>query len=512
MDNQIQKLEESIPTNDVKIIDLYNKIDNDLLDTQPQYQRKLVWKKQHKFAFIDTILRNFPFPEICIASSDIDVDRMVATEVVVDGQQRLTTIVDYIKGQGDFKLQNKIAKFSDLEPTQKKSFLNYKVSVRDLKDIDEKLIKEIFQRINSTEYSLNTVEKNNALYGDGEIAIFSKQLIDQNYTATEDETDIVITPAVKKQINDFFFERKIFSDNDLKRMYDFQYIILIISTILEGNYYSRSTKVDEYLERFNTSFPDYSIILETLKKSLTTISNLNLSEKSYWYNKANLFTLIIELSKLKVDSLNIEKLEVELLKLEDKVDLYFSAETEDDIKDITEDEKRYFEVARHGSHEKPAREHRAKVIKSILDSCLNTEQAKNEPLEKKNIDFLSSIGIDYAIMIPTETALNKNIMDAVSPVRKFLKDNNLHDYNTQEFGPDHKYKKECNFIEINGDERKSEISLYRSNGRGDYRIWFTDLKSFAEPNQKLAMINDEGVVKVLNLSTIDYTSIFQPAN
>jgi len=212
--HDLQKLSESIPTNSVKIIELYNKIDAGLLDTQPKYQRKLVWKKQHKYAFIDTILMNFPFPEIYIASSDIDIEKMVATEVVVDGQQRLTTIVDYIKGEGDFSKQEKTKPFKDLTPEEKKEFLNYKVSVRDLKDIGELLIKEIFQRINSTEYSLNTVEKNNAQYGDGEIAIFCKQLVDPTFSVTNEETDIIIYIEKRNSMNNFFKDYHIFNDND----------------------------------------------------------------------------------------------------------------------------------------------------------------------------------------------------------------------------------------------------------------------------------------------------------
>lgn len=92
------KLKSSIPSNSVKLIELYNKITSGALITGPDYQRKLVWKKQHKYSFIETILLNFPFPEIYIASDEMDIEKLQAREVVVDGQQRLTTIVDYIKG------------------------------------------------------------------------------------------------------------------------------------------------------------------------------------------------------------------------------------------------------------------------------------------------------------------------------------------------------------------------------------------------------------------------------
>lgn len=59
-------LDASIPANNWKIIELYNKIKKEELDPSPSFQRKLVWKKAHKFKFIETILMNFPFPEIYI--------------------------------------------------------------------------------------------------------------------------------------------------------------------------------------------------------------------------------------------------------------------------------------------------------------------------------------------------------------------------------------------------------------------------------------------------------------
>src|SRR4051812_8424478 len=102
------KLKDSIPSNSVKIIELYNKIDVGVLDTSPDFQRKLVWKKQHKYAFINTILLNYPFPEIYIASAEMDVNNLKSQEIVVDGKQRLTAIVDYIKGINDFLNTKKV--------------------------------------------------------------------------------------------------------------------------------------------------------------------------------------------------------------------------------------------------------------------------------------------------------------------------------------------------------------------------------------------------------------------
>lgn len=363
------KLNESVPANNVKIIELFNKIDSGNLVTNPEFQRKLVWKKQHKFYFIETILKNFPFPEIYIASTEINVENLTTIEVVVDGQQRLTTIVDYIKGEGEFAIQNKIKRFNQLTDPEKKSFLNYTVSVRDLKDIQLEVIKEIFMRINNTEYSLNAVEKANAQYGDGEFVVFCKQIIDKEYTPTNDLTDVVIEPVLKKRMNDFFEKMSVFNDTDRSRMNDLQYIMTLVATIIESDYFSRNTKTNLYIERFNNEFENHSNILKTLEEVITFIEKIDLSSDSYWLNKPNLFNLIIELSTFDKSKINIITLRNQLKEFEMNSKKYFA---NTDLDKISADAKKYYEFAKEGINEKAARIHRAKIISEILKKSLNS--------------------------------------------------------------------------------------------------------------------------------------------
>jgi Protein of unknown function DUF262. len=508
------KLKESIPSNTIKIIDLYNKIETELLDTSPNFQRKLVWKKQHKYAFINTILLNYPFPEIYIASAEIDVKSLQAKEIVVDGQQRLNAIVDYIKGINDFSNQSQIPSFNKLSVQEKKEFLNYPVSVKDLKDLPESAIKEVFRRINSTEYSLNSNEIINAQYGGGEFAIFCKQLADSRYKVSKNETDVIVNEEKRKILTDFFKENHIFTENDVRRMFDSQYLMLITSTILEGKYFGRNSQISHYLEKYNFEFSNYNQLLDLIISSIDVISNLKLSGNSYWFNKPNLFTLIIEISKTDVSKIDIEKLERTLIDLENKVDMYFSGD-EEDIKLLSTDESKYFEVARQGSHELAAREHRGKVIQKIIQqSTINLEPEISSPesVEDKNLHALSNKSIDYSILIPTETGLKKSIMDATSTVRDFLQKNNIHNYSSQEFGPSNKVKIQGVFIEKNNLAKMTEASLYRSNGRGDFRIWFSDLKVFTEVNDKLGLLIINDVLNIFNLTKFDYTDFFQTLN
>jgi hypothetical protein len=355
---------QSIPSTNIKIIELYNKIDSENLMLQPDFQRKLVWKKQHKFHFIETILKNYPFPEVYIASAEIDVTSITSKEVVVDGQQRLSTIVDYIKNQGDFETQNKVTSFQGLDIEKKKKFLNYLVSVRDLKDIGEDIIKEIFMRINNTEYSLNTVEKINAQFGDSEFVIFCKQLSEREFQPNIENTTAIVVKDTRDLINDFFLNNKVFTENDMKRMNDLQYVMTLVSTLIESDYFSRNTKVIGFIEQYNSEFDRQSIIEEKLLNAINLYNLLELETSSYWFSRTNVFTLLVVFSNAEIGEYNVQKLKEELLDMEVSNKKYFAGIETDQI---PAELHKYFEFGKEAVNEKSARIYRADIIKKVLE-------------------------------------------------------------------------------------------------------------------------------------------------
>lgn len=260
----------SSPSNK-KISELYGMIQRGELILQPEFQRKLVWSPAHKEAFIDTILQGYPFPEVYIAQTGVDLETMQTQQVVVDGQQRLSTIVNYIEG-GDFCKTTK--KYSELSDDEKKDFLGYDVVVRDLKDAPSETIKEVFRRINLTKYSLEQIEIDNAIY-DGAFI-----------TAGKDVLNSIDTDS---------FE--IFSERELSRMADLNYVLLLMATIVEGGYFSGSKQMEYYVVKYNDAFVDKDAIVELTKKTFRLIQDLDLIKTSMWYRKSNFFTLFIELSK-----------------------------------------------------------------------------------------------------------------------------------------------------------------------------------------------------------------------
>src|SRR6266849_4564263 len=106
-------------------------LDEGRLVPRPEFQRRLVWSNKHKQAFLDTILSGLPFPEVYVAAGDLDSDTGAGTELLVDGQQRLTTLHQYFRGSPDLPLDG-IPAYVELDDAAKLRFLQYEVVVRDL--------------------------------------------------------------------------------------------------------------------------------------------------------------------------------------------------------------------------------------------------------------------------------------------------------------------------------------------------------------------------------------------
>lgn len=365
----ILKLNASIPANNWKVIELYNKIIKGELDPSPDFQRKLVWKKSHKIKFIETILLNFPFPEIYIAPGKLDIDTLILKDMIVDGQQRCTTIRNYIEGKDVFALPRiGVTKFKDLLKNEKEDFLNYEVSIRYLKNATLPQIKEIFQKINSTEYALNSTERLNAQWGESEFIFFGKQIIERVEDLNLDDANYKIDVESRNKLYDFFISKyTVFDENDIKRMLALQYIMTLVATLIENKYFRRNDRVQYYIELYNEEFVDASIIDNRLVATITCIDSLNLDAKSYWLNKANAFSLIVELYKVETSKVDINGLSIELNQFESDYKEWVKAQANEvPYVERYVGQIKYFEYSREGVNEVTARDHRGEIVRNII--------------------------------------------------------------------------------------------------------------------------------------------------
>ena len=54
------------------------------------------------------------------------------------------------------------------------------------------------------------------------------------------------------------------------------------------------------------------------------------------------------------------------------------------------------------------------------------------------LEIFSKRGIEISFLVPTQTAMKKSIIDAIIPLRRYLKDNNFHDYTSFALSPKNK--------------------------------------------------------------------------
>lgn len=129
--------------------------------------------------------------------------------------------------------------------------------------------------------------------------------------------------------------------------------------------------------------------------------------------------------------------------------------------------------------------------------------------EEAKLKTLTENSISLTLIEPTETGLKKSIMDATGTVRNFLKSNNLHDYDLQSQGPDHKVIIKA-FIYESDKIHNSNASLYRpKTKKGDPRIWFSGLSNYSEPNDILALFTFENQLHVINLTKLPVSHLLE---
>lgn len=255
------------------IADVYQLITEGRLVLRPVFQRRFVWTSEHQEAFIDTILSGLPFPEIYVCEGEVDVEQLRTTRLVIDGQQRLTTVRNYIDGTHEHP-PSKVPSYQNLTTEQKQEFLSYQVVMRDLGKVDEDTTREIFRRINLTKFKLDDVEIHNAVY-DGQF-IQTAKLILENINLEQ---------------------YGVLRESEFTRMADLHFVLLVMSTLESGGYFAQDREVEPKVASFNEEYPNRAQMTALLINTFAVIRDLDLPIDSMWFRKSNFFTLVVEIAK-----------------------------------------------------------------------------------------------------------------------------------------------------------------------------------------------------------------------
>ncbi|WP_339929538.1 DUF262 domain-containing protein [uncultured Brevundimonas sp.] len=334
-----------------EIGDLLSGLKAGTLIVSPYFQRNLVWRDTHKREFIETILEGYPFPQIFLARGPIDLETMRAFTCVVDGQQRLNAIREFAAGN----IEVGGRKFFQLTSEEKTEFVKYEVPVIDFDlDVGDPRLKDVFKRLNRTFYSLSAIERMATEFSASEYMLIARLLsddipvddeADQEASAGIDEVDdaggepvegvpveifenaFLRDPGISEEKWAWLVDRArgnfpvllatadVFSPYEFQRKVPLMFVLNIMTTVLSG-YYNRNVRVKSYLEDFSEEFDASDEVVDRLNAVASEVDALNLPAESIWWNKANFFTLIVEMFSFGGRELNVAATRAGLLAFE----------------------------------------------------------------------------------------------------------------------------------------------------------------------------------------------------
>lgn len=251
-----------------KVLEL---IEDKKLILRPEYQRRSVWSKPAKAALIETIMQKKPIPLFLIQKKSSERFE------VIDGQQRLRAILDFYKDKlqlvkVDDEINGKF--FSDFEDSlipeidYKKIFKNYQLYFNLVESANEDEIIDMYSRVNKYTVNLNKMEMRYSLSHDTEIMKFIESL-------AEDESNL-----------EFFLKSGIFTQSNMARMGDIEFLTQLISYILKMEFMNKDESITDLFSEYSEISEDFkSELKNNFDSTLNIIKLLFIGEEFKNYNE-----------------------------------------------------------------------------------------------------------------------------------------------------------------------------------------------------------------------------------
>jgi len=221
------------------ISDILNWFKSKELVINESFQRHSVWSPQAKTLLIDSILNELPVPKIFIRTK-IDAKRQKAIKEIVDGQQRIRSIVEF--ANDEFALNSKSEKFkgmhySDLSQDVQEAFLGFVITAEQLLNATDDDVIDIFARLNSYTVALNAAEKRHAAY-QTELKFFVRRM------------------SVKYR---WFIEKySVFTVKQRFRMADDEFFAELVRLVIDGIQDGGAAKITKFYKDTSDEFFDES--------------------------------------------------------------------------------------------------------------------------------------------------------------------------------------------------------------------------------------------------------------
>ena len=321
---------------------------------QPGFQRRRVWTDRQKSNLMESILLGLPVPEIYM---QVKTDSEGKSEyIVVDGQQRIGSILDFVgvnyrepfELKGLDKNSNWIGySFSTLTDEQKVDFYGHSMAVRYLQDANLEEIEDLFRRLNKYLTPLNPQELRNSTYK-GPFLRLSEHFADDSFWPENG----LATPAA------------------IRRMGDIEFVSDLIIGVLHGPQAGNARTIDDYYamyEDYEHEFPGqrgcrrrFTLALELVQEIVPGIRSTR------WSNKTDFYSLFVATAHLLRDHMlpgdGIEEVRKAVAKFAHAIVEY----QQDESASVNEEVANYVEAIRRGSSDRHRRGVRHQSLLSVI--------------------------------------------------------------------------------------------------------------------------------------------------
>jgi hypothetical protein len=266
---------------------------NKQLELNPKFQRRSVWTDTARSYLMDTIIRGKPIPKVFIRQK-INVQTRQSIREVVDGQQRLKTILSYLRD--GFVISKKhhptfgglyFSQLNQVDDNIQANILNYEISTDLLVNMPDSEVLDIFSRLNSYSVVLNDQEKINANH----FGPF-KTLADR----------------LAHNFNQFWIDNKILKEAEILRMADVTLVADLLIAMIEG--IKGKKQIKTFYAQYEKEFNHDTEVLETnFSSTIDSIQGILGNElKNSELRRIHLFyTLFTSIYHLNFGLPNLEK-------------------------------------------------------------------------------------------------------------------------------------------------------------------------------------------------------------
>jgi len=226
----------------------------------PKFQRREVWNDKARSYLIDTILRGKPIPKLYMRQDVNPATRRTVREIV-DGQQRLHTVLTFIKD--GFKISKAHHEdyggkfFSGLDTSTQRQILKYEFAVDLLQDMPDNEVYDLFARINTYSEKLKPQELRNAKwFGEFKSSVY----------------------LLAKEFVNFLAANKVFSSKQILRMHEAEFISELLLAIHEGIRESKKDVIENAYRKYEDQFPNRERDEKHFRETMDTIGAIVGSE------------------------------------------------------------------------------------------------------------------------------------------------------------------------------------------------------------------------------------------